>query len=361
MGYEFGLFQPGQGHGQVEYVPPYQIKPSLTIVDLPVDVLFLISDHLETPEAFSLALTCRGLYSIGLPQTQRKLEADDQRELLTTLERDPMGKGHYFCHKCVSLHTYHKTYGPRSTDEKLDKSQAYVCGMRDRFAPNGNPFDLAYHHVRLVMNAHLYGPEYGIDLGNICVKHEARREHYTVQCSTSANIVEDELFLRRTYTLTLTGADVDAFRRCTGQRDFRLCEHMPFFRNSSIYHQAVPELQRRPRAATSKDPFVPCTNSPGSCGICLLDYDITIARMGRSGNTWRIKIDAYHQLGDCRSPHDWKWARFTERSRPHLFLPCRPNRRGTSYHPGHVKRAWTRAAVNGVVDGSVAQLKRRSL
>ena len=100
------------------------------------------------------------------------------------------------------------------------------------------------------------------------------------------------------------------------------------------------------------DEFVPCTNSPGSCGLCLLDYDVTISRVDH-GSGWKVKIEAYHQLGDCRSPDDWKWARFTEKARPHLFLPNRPNRRGSGYNPGSVKRRWLQGAPELVVDSNI--------
>lgn len=55
---------------------------------------------------------------------------------------------------------------------------------------------------------------------------------------------------------------------------------------------------------------------------------------------WRVTIRAYHQLGPCRSPDDWRWARFSESSRPHLFFPNRPNRRGSSEFPGAARKRW---------------------
>lgn len=318
---------------QIPQIQPLEIPTrKTTLLDHPSDVLFLISDHLDTLSVHALALTCRALYGVGFPKTQRKLEADDKQELLITLERDPFGDGFYYCARCNKLHTFKQSYGPHSKQEGADKTQGYICGMRDRFTPMGNSYDLGYHHARLAMNRHFYGAEYGIPLKNICIQHQSQREKTTIQCSTSASIINDELFLRRTYTFTVTNLDAPVFRRCTGHRDFRLCEHLPFFRNSSIYHQAIPELQRQPRAVSSKDQFVPCTNSPGSCGLCLLDYDITISKVD-SSDVWKVQIDAYHQLGDCRSPDDWKWARFTEKSRPHLFFTQPPQSARQQVHP----------------------------
>jgi len=329
------------------------------VLHLPADFFFLLSDHLDTPSAHALSLTCRAFYNLGLPKTRHKLEDQDKRALLTLLERDSVGDDYYYCQRCNKLHTYRDTYGPHSVEERIDKSQAFVCGMRDRFTPMGNAYDLGYHHVRLVMNRHFHGHG-GIPIQAICLQHEARREAITIRCSTAANIIDNELYLRRSYDFVLSNADVPAFRRCTGHRDFRLCEHTPFFRNSSVYHQDLPELQRRPRAPSNKDEFVPCTSSPGSCGLCLLDYDVSIVRID-NGAAWKVMIEAYHLLGACRSPDDWKWARFTEKTRPHLFLPNRPNRRGSGYGPGVVKKAWVQAGVAGIVDGTDVRLKHHSV
>jgi hypothetical protein len=150
-------------------------------------------------------------------------------------------------------------------------------------------------------------------------------------------MMDDELFLQRTYTFTVAEADVVEFRKCTGARDFKLCEHTSFFSGSSAFRQYIPELQKKP--LTGGDGLVPCREAPGSCGLCLMDYDITIEPC--VDESWRVIIRAIHQLGSCRSPEDWKWARFTEACRPHLFFPNRPNRRGSTYHPGMVQKRWT--------------------
>ena len=331
--------------------------PKVDFLGLPTDVLYLISDHLDVASAYSLALTCRGLWQTALPQTRRKRDLKDTAEVLLAVENDSIADGFFFCDRCVKLHHFKQTWGPHSQDEVVEKGEGYHCGLRDRFSPTGNAYEMAYHHLRLVMNAHFYGQDQGIPLQNLCIEHDQKRQATTINCKTNAAIFKDELLLNRVYTFTVQNDQAVPFRSSTGFRDFRICEHVPFFRQSSIYHQNLPELLRKPRGGS--DEFVACTSAPGSCGICLMDYDITIKRLD-GGASWRMIINTYHLLGDGRNPDDWKWARFTEKSRSHLFLPNRPNRRGSGYASGVIKRTWSQARRNNRVV-STATLKRHSV
>lgn len=311
------------------------------LLGLPSDVLYLICDQLDVPAVHSLALACRTTNAFCAGKTSKKMLPDEKRQLLLLLERDPIGKGTYYCQPCNKLHPYEQTWGPQPRtnggQEEEQPKGVYRCGNKDRFAPIGNPFDLSFAHARLVMNSHYYGSEYGIPIENLCIEHSEQRDATKIECNTTAKILDDELYLQRTYNFRVNENDVKEFRKSTGARDFRLCEHTAFFSTSSIYRQHIPQLSKRP--SSGGDGLVPCENATGSCGLCLMDYDITIAPVEGEA-FWTMTIRAYHQLGSCRSPDDWKWARFTEACRPHLFFPNRPNRRGSVHDPGSVRQRW---------------------
>jgi hypothetical protein len=331
-----------------ELTPARSSKRASPLIHLPADVLVLLCDYLDVPTALSLSLTCRSTYALCFALRQRKLRPEDKRQLLQLLERDPLARGAYYCHPCNKLHPFKATWGPRCEDEAVGPGQErFHCGNRDRFSPIGNPYELTYPHARLAMNRYLYGPDHGIPLKNLEVEHVQPHGATSIHCSTAASILDGELFIQRSYTFAISTDSIPDFRKCTGARDFRLCEHTSFFSNSSVYRQYIPELQRQ--AWAGGDAFVPCTDAPGSCGLCLMDYDITITPSSPDQATWTIAITAYHQLGECRSPEDWKWARFTEACRPHLFFPNRPNRRGSTHYPGVVKKRW--------LDGAAAALQ----
>ncbi|KAL7785189.1 hypothetical protein V8C37DRAFT_405969 [Trichoderma ceciliae] len=321
----------------VDDTPVQEELPKGTpILDVSSDVLLLIGDYLDAPELLSLKLACRSTYAL-FPQSYKTMRASQKKRFLPLIERDPLGRGTFFCPPCNKLHPFQETSGPHAElEETGTRHKAAKCASRDRFSPLGNPFDLTYAHARLAVNRHLYGPEHGVPLSNLCVEHSERRDALTIQCSTSAKIMDGELFMRRTYAFTMAEADAVEFRNCTGARDFKLCEHTSFFSGASAFRQYIPALQQKP--LTGGDGLVPCREAPGSCGLCLMDYDITIEPC--ADESWRVVIRAIHQLGSCRSPDDWKWARFTESCRPHLFFPNRPNRRGSVYNPGAIQKRW---------------------
>ncbi|UKZ73609.1 hypothetical protein TrVFT333_001257 [Trichoderma virens FT-333] len=325
------------------------------ILDVPSDILLLIGDYLNDSEILSFKLTCRSTYAL-FPQTFKALPPYLKKRFLPMIEKDPLGKGTVYCHPCNRLHPFVETTGPQSGPELGVDGKRLKCMSRDRFSPTGNPFTLSYIHARLAMNRHLYGPEYGIPLANLCTEQSERRDLMTVQCSTSAKIMDDELFLQRTYVLTVAGGDVAEFRKCTGARDFKLCEHTSFFPATSPFRHSIPELLKKP--ATGGDGLVPCCEAPGSCGLCLMDYDITIQPC--ADESYRIVIRATHQVGACRSPRDWKWARFSECYRVHIFYPSRPNRRGSAYRPGSLHKQWAddEREACAVLDGGSGNMVR---
>lgn len=315
-------------------VPQTDHSQAPPVLQLPPDILLSVCDHLDTPTTLSLSLTCRSLFAVCFTTGNRNINPLEKRQLLLLLEKDTIAAGNYYCFSCNKLHPFESTWGPHQQSKQY---KSRPCNTRDRFSPTGNPYDLSFAHARLVMNKHFYGPEHGISIDNICITHQERREAATVRCSTDAKIIDDELCVRRKYSLTLTNEQVHKFRKCAGSRDFKICEHTALF-STTQYRQQIPELLRS--AYGGVETMVPCDNAPGSCGLCLMDYDVTIIPAAIDRSVWHITVNAYHQLGQCRSPDDWKWARFTEMSRSHLFFPNRPNRRGSAYNIGQVSQLW---------------------
>lgn len=78
------------------------------------------------------------------------------------------------------------------------------------------------------------------------------------------------------------------------------------------------------------------SHTPGSCGTCLTDWEVRICRRYAPGvghevkSGWTVSMVSFHDLGDCRSPDEWKWMdALALRSQYDL---CRK--------PGSVRRKW---------------------
>ncbi|KAL3955474.1 hypothetical protein ACCO45_011037 [Purpureocillium lilacinum] len=233
---------------------------SSQLLELPSDAILLIYDQLDSPEALSLSLTCKSLYRLCFSKYYTgTLPQEDRKRFLLLLEKDPrLGRGVFYCYPCNSLHKFEQHWGPHSNlrsggedgvaqGEQGERSRAAAAADRTATTRTASPRSATASTsptplARLVMNSHLYGPSHGIPLRNICVSHTAERDVLRIRCTTDARIRDGELLLLRTYAFSVARGSVDEFRRCTGARDFRLCQHMPLLSGSSAYRQHIAEL-----------------------------------------------------------------------------------------------------------------------
>ncbi|KFA69053.1 hypothetical protein S40285_10312 [Stachybotrys chlorohalonatus IBT 40285] len=165
--------------------------------------------------------------------------------------------------------------------------------------------------------------------------------------SWSARIIEDELFLCATHTIDSSSVSDSQLRalidNCSA---YGICRHVIPSQVSAI---------QKPRQPGSKEQFSLCRESRGSCSKCLTDYCTTIERKELrykatphtqaepAGSFWVITIVAYHQLGGCRSPDDWKWAAITTSHQGPRYHHVNP-----AYRPGMVRRKWLGSFVGQV-------------
>ncbi|OTA04789.1 hypothetical protein A9Z42_0054020 [Trichoderma parareesei] len=129
------------------------------------------------------------------------------------------------------------------------------------------------------------------------------------------------------------------------------------------------------KAHGSPPPFRACRDVLGACTVCLTDYVTTIeraevneitksnyglslidaaygrvlsARLGEQISVgplvdgWSITITAYHQLGRCRSPEDWKWVTLTDTPIDRVLSksPDQPRRDMAVFPPGAIRDMW---------------------
>jgi hypothetical protein len=125
----------------------------LCALDLPLEILLMIVEHLDECARVSLALTCKSFWKRrSLPLTLAEKE-----KLLLLLEKDISFL--YYCHHCTKLHRWHgrwsKSVAPWYEERLLCK------GSLDKHLYIPLTCHIPYHHARLVMNRHFYGHTHG--------------------------------------------------------------------------------------------------------------------------------------------------------------------------------------------------------
>jgi hypothetical protein len=298
---------------------------------LPPEIILIIVTYLDNPSTIALSLTCQNLHALCFSRALH-LNAQEKEYLLLSLERDVPNL--YFCHRCTKLHpwyprwgyAHHKYYKTLPCQHHHDKGLMLLPHL----------WWFSYHHARLFVNRHLYGPAHGLSLDRL--DHNSRihlLEPYKTKVvyseSLQARILDDRLLLSATTTMSNAKGEVRSLRDYVDEQGDLICPHLTMSRRRGKYVPVqLPELNVERVTEVGRlegvaDPssvdksnrlgyFAPCRKSLGSCSVCLTDYDINITwNDGKSA--FIITISTYHDLGQCRSPYDWSWRALTTRNR----------------------------------------------
>ncbi|EHK16481.1 uncharacterized protein TRIVIDRAFT_206095 [Trichoderma virens Gv29-8] len=329
-------------------------SPLPPLLKLPVEIILLIAYQLSSsPESLvALSLTCKTL-SFLCNRDAVNLGDESRRHLLLLLEKD-LGNKFFYCHVCRQLHHFSQQWDNLNPWDY----KCYDYQILNTFRPSySSLYRLSYIQARLIMNRHFYGSPKGLPLESIPHSAVAANEDGRPpwQQTISARIVGDELFLCITHSLTGRAATL---RNVIDKGQSGICQHLAWGR-----FRRMPELMK-PEGDGSNElsPFQACHEVPGYCTMCLTDYVITVERtedherirsgteVGANGtvtlkpliNGWSITLIAYHQVGQCRDPEDWKWTRLKETPRITLF----PHEEHTQHRdmalhpPGAIKEKW---------------------
>lgn len=333
------------------------------LLQLPTELLLEISGLLPLESVAAFALTCTSLFSILSPKS--KLHGIQLEELLQLLERD-LSNQLFFCRPCHTLHHFSPSWSP---------------GHQDHFDAPCKPkievydtFHIGFHFARLAMNKHLLGG--GLDLEQLTCSLPTHNGGWDI--NFVAKVIQDELYLSVSHTLSLNGTGPDNRRELENLKH-GICNHVTAHRPKTRLNisnnargrtpqeqwflqrrfYAMPQRTRIPELAPRDSPsysyaLTECQEAQGSCSVCLTDYSITTNQKQSSdvGNettkeSWDIIIIAYHQLGPCRSQCDWKWLTYAtqlpdlcEQNMDASLLGKRDHNR--NYAPGSIQARWDR-------------------
>jgi len=285
---------------------PRRPSPALGAFALPPEIVLIIAAYLTYTSTTSLALTCRTLCSLCFPGHTRPSTAEKE-ELLLLLEKDIPNL--YFCHYCVELHRWNQHWGKRCGQLLfMDVEEDLPCKQhlsRD-FVRLPHTCHIPYHHARLVMNRHFYGPAHGLPLQKFKDRSSVywRSSGITDSESLLSRIVDDKLVVLAVKTLYHSRGDSKRLREFIESQGHAACRHLTLA--TGLPHGAPVQLPELAKNKTAPQYFAPCHLSLRSCTFCLTDYCIEISWRGeRKGHV--VKVSSYRLLGNCRSPFDWVW------------------------------------------------------
>lgn len=303
-----------------------RLGPRLGHLDIPGEIIIMITRHLDSVSRLSLDLTCQNFYYLAQAV---ELSISEKRELLLLIEEDAAHL--YFCHFCVKLHRWHAAWYSDSYYRRRDFSrQAQDCCRMMQMLKTLRSFELPYPLARVVMNRHFYGVAHGVPPQTIAVNYGWRKDDTKFHKKWDARVIDDQLILSSVLTITANG-DGMMLRRHVDSCRSQLCPHIDIGDNER--KPRPPELVKN----GCLHYFTPCHQSIKSCILCFTDccIDITAHK-----NKWIITLTTYHLLGSVRSPFDCKWSsamtRYANETGPKVVFP-------EEHRPGSVRHMWSKA------------------
>ncbi|OIW31177.1 hypothetical protein CONLIGDRAFT_700894 [Coniochaeta ligniaria NRRL 30616] len=333
-----------------------------TLLNLPVEMLLFIADHLSsTPEGIlALALTCRSLFHVFRSDMAKLRNHQCRSNLLLLLEKD-LGDRFFYCSMCCQLHSFPPWWKFGRLSDIQSPLLSDTKHRQQRFWPGtaGYRMYVSFAHARLVMNRHLYGAPKGLPLGNLDV--ESTWAWSTVDCPMwqqrlSARIFGDELFLRVAHTIE--GTDTTLRKALDEAMLYRVCTDVVGYDYGLRRVLALAgepeddgEMQQEEgkKKAGARSSLRTCRDELGSCTICLTDYTTAIERseirIGPVVDGWRVTITAYHGVGGCRDVEDWRWVALVGANTGYGidFSAALDGRDTAAFPPGWVMQKWQAA------------------
>lgn len=305
-------------------------KP-ITLPDLALELLLMISDHLSPVDIACLALCNRRLlFSLGsachdLPKNRTGGPEDGLRiDFLTRFSRDlPQ---YYLCHACLRLHLWQKVAlpGPKfkvpACVESLDQSVHRLKQPLDVFHyPSYTYYKFHFVHLQLAMRRFYYGAEFGIPVQSLlytevgtnpltskALKPKKPHDEEEFQCSHMTTLISVDariclnppsLYLRTQELAVVRRQNLSLLFPYLENYAMHICMHINRISNlNSVGYGLI----NRYRSNTTIKP-----RDKGRCDKCNTSWQIEIRNMGQKDVC--LVFTRWLDLGPGLSPDDNRW------------------------------------------------------
>ncbi|KAF2739054.1 hypothetical protein EJ04DRAFT_509207 [Polyplosphaeria fusca] len=279
------------------------------IFKLPVELLQEIAALLEPSSAAAFCLSSSGIcFAVGLRHLRTYLSSGrhtfETRKNIEVLER--AFPSHWYCFFCDKFHRHEKGCGPKDFRNETNRP----CVESNCYLHDGWDYILAHHHVRLALNRHLWGLDYGIPLESFTYQRiwtfKAFRTELFAKLNVEARIVSGHLLLYAVYTVT---GSRRAFirRQLPDMGALQIPQIVYGHRDSVDGHTGLASEVRRALSGSERVSW-----STELCSTCATDYRVTARGLDNDDSepgrvATELKFEAWRDLGNGRNPFDSSW------------------------------------------------------
>ena len=298
---------------------PPKAAPAAPILGLPVELIRHVEMYLDTATAASFCLSSRYIYyALGTDVLTRHIDGsknrfEKRRIIEAVVER--AFPGHWFCAWCDKFHAWDASEGPnqpRLSNQQsprktaMTASKQHDCTDFNSYLTGSPTYTLRYHHIRLALNAHFWGPTHGIPLSSFAHDHKSMVRISKTPVPTTLRIrarisSSGNLLLHTSFAIILPSFSTHSKH---------LLKHLwPIFPHILTGHRDTDSGHAGLMAAVDnvvrrgwKYAFTQ------SCEVCGADWAVNRQDfVHQTGGQVRLVVQSWRDLGKGRSPFERAW------------------------------------------------------
>ena len=285
---------------------PQYLAPHAPLLSLPFELLQQVASYLDDVSAAKFSLSNRQIcYSIGTQRLSAYISSSDSKftartRLQDTIERALPGAWH--CAWCEKFHVWGADESPSSPSH----TSTQPCLDYNSSLSSSPAYVLRYHHIRLALAAHNYGPAHGIPLEALSHARSASVMLFNTPLQThtahAAAIRNGRLFLHTSFSLLLpswAASHKSLIRELWPLLPATLTQHRASENGHAGMMAALDNVVRRGWRVLGAQ----------SCQDCETDWSINAFSVPRSvkGEFVRLNVQSWRDLGSGESPFERVW------------------------------------------------------
>ena len=269
-----------------------RVDKKFDILNLPIDILWIVALALPLSSRAALALTNRSLYhtigSASLKELHKVKE--EQLKFSYLLEKDLSDL--WACPHCCTLHPKAPLLNLQTRHIKnycysYFPAHLFYCRLR-------------WAHIHLAIKQHIHGGSRGIPIDALSYTGVSAR--YGIEFSTRAKIIDGEIIMKTINLVTYPTSELDL--------EVLLCVHLHMVRSACrpvgyvCPFRTLVSCRFSHSSEGGNNYCSHCEPRVRRCSWCETEYEFTTMQT-QSG--WQVFYEAWQNFGSCQEPEDLNW------------------------------------------------------